>query len=1383
LEEPKASHDLSEKQSGEPDIAAVKNEAASAENIPVEKAGEEELEAVDEPKVSQPEKINEEPDMAALENDAIPAESIPDEKVKEEEVEVLTEPKVSHYLLQEQSEESEMAAEKNEATPADIMPDEKAKEEEVQALEEPKALHDLSEKTNEEPEMTSDATPAEIIPDEKVKEEVVEALEEPKASHDLSEKQSEEPEIAAVKNEATPTETMPDEKVKEEDVEEPEKLEPISKKQNEEAGKPGIAAVKNEAIPVEILPDEKAKEEEVEALEDPKVSHDLAEKQNEESEIEAVENEATPAEIIADEKAKEEEVEALEEPKVSDDLSEKKNEEPEIIAVENQAAEIMLDEKENKDQALEESKDSHDLVVAVKNDVSPAEIIPDEKEKEEEVEALEEPKASQDLSEKQNEEPAPVENEPAPVVNVQDKRVEEEKVEVLEEAKVSPDLSEKQPELAAAAENEPAPVVNMVDEKAEVQVLEEAKVSSDSSEKKSEEPKPAPVEDEPAPAEIIPDKKAEEKVEALEEPKVSDDLSEKQNEEPEPAGKLPDADEAIVNEEIEEEEVEALEIPSGLRSLGGGILPDEANAGIKQRVDEKRIDFSLYAQKLPVGRREKETQQRYELFSNMDQSGNGQLSLAEIELGVLNYIGEDLFLMKPAMKMAYKAARGIGPDEDHDDKAFVEFKEFRIFLSMVRQYIELYAAFDAIDSGDDARISIVEFESSIEMLSTWGIQVKDPVATFSEIDVNGGGQVLFNEFCRWALKRHLDYDKSFDEGEIEAELQQVKINKENEYKAYVADVKEEDQRNEEAIDLAKYASMLPVGRTHKETQRRHKMFNDMDVSGNRQLSLAEIDTGIRGFLDKDLNMRSAIKMAYKAARAIDKDDNPNNMDDKYVEFSEFRILLVSVRQYMELQAAFNAIDAEGDHRINFEEFSTSLDMLKEWGVTVEDPKAAFDEIDSNDGGQILFAEFCAWAMKKGLDYDKDLESGDAKAAAKAVQIDKEEKPEIAKAPVKEYKKIGLDDLVKKLPIGRSDEEAAKRKEIFDSMDASGSGQLCLAEIDLGILNILGEEFFLMKPAIGMAYKASRGVDPRENMDASFVEFSEFRMLLCNITRYIELYAAFEAVDDGDDHRISLKEFESSVEMLKEWGVDVDDPIQSFSQIDRNGGGQVLFNEFAAWALKMGLDYDQDVDGGNIDEVDEEEVEAIDENEKTEHVVQLASEYVVQYKNNSNYSGIYDNSRGDKYNGYPIYRHVGQPNIVIFAYKVTQPPQWVIQPLEPSEDWKANAHGTGEDPASASWQDYVTISKYSKYTVSHTNDENYSGVYDNSTGEQYNGYPIYRKLGQPNFVMFAYQLGNPPMWVIQPLEPSNQWQANAAGSGEDPGSASWHDYVTIKSDIS
>ena len=42
------------------------------------------------------------------------------------------------------------------------------------------------------------------------------------------------------------------------------------------------------------------------------------------------------------------------------------------------------------------------------------------------------------------------------------------------------------------------------------------------------------------------------------------------------------------------------------------------------------------------------------------------------------------------------------------------------------------------------------------MLEEWGGgAVDDPEGEFDAIDIDGGGEVLFNEFADWALTRHL----------------------------------------------------------------------------------------------------------------------------------------------------------------------------------------------------------------------------------------------------------------------------------------------------------------------------------------------------------------------------------------------------------------------------------------------------------------------------------------------------------------------------------------------------------------------------------------------------------------------------------------------------
>ena len=45
--------------------------------------------------------------------------------------------------------------------------------------------------------------------------------------------------------------------------------------------------------------------------------------------------------------------------------------------------------------------------------------------------------------------------------------------------------------------------------------------------------------------------------------------------------------------------------------------------------------------------------------------------------------------------------------------------------------------------------------------------------------------------------------------------------------------------------------------------------------------------------------------------------------------------------------------------------------------------------------------------------------------------------------------------------------------------------------------------------------------------------------------------------------------------LKKWGIDVSNPGACWKQCDADGGGMVLFDEFAAWAIKKNLDLDDD----------------------------------------------------------------------------------------------------------------------------------------------------------------------------------------------------------------
>jgi len=85
----------------------------------------------------------------------------------------------------------------------------------------------------------------------------------------------------------------------------------------------------------------------------------------------------------------------------------------------------------------------------------------------------------------------------------------------------------------------------------------------------------------------------------------------------------------------------------------------------------------------------------------------------------------------------------------------------------------------------------------------------------------------------------------------------------------------------------------------------------------------------------------------------------------------------------------------------------------------------------------------------------------------------------------------------------------------------------------------------------------------------------------------------------------------------------------------------------------------------------------------------------------------------------------------------------------------------------------------EYEVVHS-DNTYSGIYDDSRGDEYNGYPVYRKREEPNYLIYLHDPNN-MMWVIQPIEPSATWAANTYGYGASPGVASWpSETITVTS---
>ena len=80
--------------------------------------------------------------------------------------------------------------------------------------------------------------------------------------------------------------------------------------------------------------------------------------------------------------------------------------------------------------------------------------------------------------------------------------------------------------------------------------------------------------------------------------------------------------------------------------------------------------------------------------------------------------------------------------------------------------------------------------------------------------------------------------------------------------------------------------------------------------------------------------------------------------------------LQCLRQYFEYYLAFKRVDRSDDDRISLQEFKEQQNLIERW-VGVFNAEDEFRKIDTNDGGTILFDEFCNWALRKNNDLEDD----------------------------------------------------------------------------------------------------------------------------------------------------------------------------------------------------------------------------------------------------------------------------------------------------------------------------------------------------------------------------------------------------------------------------
>ncbi len=72
-----------------------------------------------------------------------------------------------------------------------------------------------------------------------------------------------------------------------------------------------------------------------------------------------------------------------------------------------------------------------------------------------------------------------------------------------------------------------------------------------------------------------------------------------------------------------------------------------------------------------------------------------------------------------------------------------------------------------------------------------------------------------------------------------------------------------------------------------------------------------------------------------------------------------------------------------------------------------------------------------------------------------------------------------------------------------------------------------------------------------------------------------MWVAFDRIDTDDNLRIDFREFVQAKDLLEQWGINMSNPEQQWASADKDKSGNILFIEFADWAIQRSLDLDDD----------------------------------------------------------------------------------------------------------------------------------------------------------------------------------------------------------------
>ncbi len=475
------------------------------------------------------------------------------------------------------------------------------------------------------------------------------------------------------------------------------------------------------------------------------------------------------------------------------------------------------------------------------------------------------------------------------------------------------------------------------------------------------------------------------------------------------------------------------------------------------------------------------------------------------------------------------------------------------------------------------------------------------------------------------------------------------------------------QKDSSSLNLKKFCRPFhPLAeKTPEGNKLRREKFHSCDGNGTGYCSLSDVETFVLSMLNKEYGegdayeifkyFRASYIRAFNAAKGVAQKDSsrpssrsssrpssrPSSRnggrfkgrvdENDYVTFNEFRILNAYLCIYAAMLDAFSKVDGNGhghvdvedDRRIDKEEWLRSYSKLGHYGFNgLADVQSdalatiAFDTMDSDDKGLVLFREFCEYVkdteLKSRTDLGKFLSGQLVPIAPKAApnKVNTSRVPPGSRltkstmvisgawSPGSSSSQELLDflrvfqPLAEKTTLGKKD-----RQKHFQSADQNRTGYAALAEIEIFIKRALtgsfpkdkAKDLFLRyRKCYIKAFHSAKSLHEHGEMHDTdsaheqYVTFSEFRLFVAYLCIYAGMFDAFATINETSD-RIDFKEFMDAYKYVRDYGFvalsslnSPSDATDAFSKLDSDDSKQVSYAEWIEFIVDAEIEADTDL---------------------------------------------------------------------------------------------------------------------------------------------------------------------------------------------------------------